>query len=110
KLVGEHPDNGDALSALAEALLAKGQADDAAKLLDEAVQRKPGSVEVRLARARFLSDRNLHDKALTELERVDVADSSRADVTFTKAHELALLKRYEDASKVLADFTAAHPN
>ena len=78
KLVGENPGNGDALSSKAEVLLAMGRPDDAAQLLDAAVSSNPQSVDVRLARARFLSDRGLHQKALVELERVSASATNRA--------------------------------
>jgi tetratricopeptide (TPR) repeat protein len=102
--------NADVFTAKAEVLMAHGQPEEAAKLLDAAVAGNPTSVDVRLARSRFLADRGMHDKALLELEKVGAADSARSDVVFAKARELAVLKRFDDAGTVLAEFSASHPN
>lgn len=110
KLAQAHPESAMALSAHAEALMANGNPDRAAELLDAAVKSAPEDVDVRLARARFLSKRGMHDQALQELERGNAAQSNRNDVVFARAHELALLGRYADAGKVLDAFTAEHPN
>ena len=110
KLIDAHPDSAAALSVRAEALLANGDPDQAAKLLDQAVAKAPEDVDVRLARARFLSRRGMHQVALSELQRGDAAQSERSDVIFARAHELALLHQYDEAGKVLDGFTASHPN
>lgn len=109
KLVAAHPESASALSAHAEALLATGRPDRAAELLDAAVKRSPDDVDVRLARARFLSQRGMHEKALSELERGNAAQSGRSDIIFARAHELALLQRFPEASAGLEAFARAHP-
>ena len=109
-LLAKNPSNVDALDLKAEALLAKGQGDAAAQLLDAAVAANPHSVEVRLARARFLSERGLPDKALSELERIDPDSAGRPEVIFAKSDQLMHLKRYDEASKLVGDYIAEHPN
>ena len=82
KLANAHPESASALSVHAEALLATGSPDRAAELLDAAVKSAPEDVDVRLARARFLSKRNMHEQALAELERGNASQSERSDVVF----------------------------
>jgi tetratricopeptide (TPR) repeat protein len=110
KLVAAHPESASALSAHAEALLATGSPDRAAELLDAAVKRSPEDVDVRLARARFLSQRGMHEKALSELERGNAGQSGRSDIIFARSHELALLQRYPEASAALETFSHEHPS
>ena len=109
KLTTAHPESASALSVHAEALLATGSPDRAAELLDAAVKSAPEDVDVRLARARFLSRRNMHEQALAELERGNASLSERSDVVFARAHELVFLQRFAEAGKVMDAFAAAHP-
>lgn len=109
KLVSDHPEHGEALTARAEALIAAGRSDDAAQLLDKAVATHGSSVGVRLSRARFLSDRGMHDKALNELDRIAPEARDREDVVLARVRVMALLGRGPEATDALRAYIAAHP-
>lgn len=68
-------------------------------VLEEAVQRNPGSRVLRVAYARWLVERNLNEQALREFQRLLRDSPNDPDVLFSVGALATELERWDDASR-----------
>jgi tetratricopeptide (TPR) repeat protein len=95
------PDDFDSMPREARALREMGRFADAERVLNEALQRRPGHAESMIEFARVAQDRRLWPEALKRWDAVVTAFHGREEGYLGAAHALNQLGRHEDAQTVL---------
>jgi tetratricopeptide (TPR) repeat protein len=102
--------NADYLCSLAIALEQRGQRDQALKAFDQAVQLKPGDIELWVGRGATLANMGRPEDALSSYREVLKLDPSHRDAAFRCGLLLFTLKRLEEAISYFSLCNELYPN
>jgi tetratricopeptide (TPR) repeat protein len=97
------PDDLEAKSVEAEALLVKGDEELALKLLNQLIEEHPDLWQAALVRARYHFNREALDLAQEDLSRIDQKESLRPEVVSMQARVMMARHQPEDAERILQE-------
>ncbi|MBB5064386.1 tetratricopeptide repeat protein [Granulicella mallensis] len=103
----QDPDNTDAKRGLANALIANGETDAAAKIFAEIISSDPQDAQSLIREADIQRQQGHYEQALTTLKKAGALVSNNLELNYNEALVYDALGRYDEAIKTLKDMLAS---
>ena len=102
-VLAEDPDNNDAKKGLAQALLASGSTDEAAKVYSQILKSDPQDAQALIRDAEIDRQAGRYDESLTKLKKAEAQAPDNIELKYNEGLVYDALGRFDDATKMFRD-------